>query len=195
MSDEMDHLLTPAQKRAKTREAKQQAMLDKMGVEPRKPKKVKRKRKPMSPEQKAAAVERLALARAKRNAGKEPNCHPRVQAFDEDHALSFKNSKETLKEWREKLKSIRHQKDSKDRVARAEYQECENYVKNLSVWIRDGVWLDHKYGRKHDQVMEYVCLAMAYDENGIPKRDVGTYYADIGMVWTKEMQKEERDAK
>jgi hypothetical protein len=43
--------------------------------------------------------------------------------------------------------------------------------------------------------MEYVCVAMAYDENGLPKRDVGTYYADIGMVWTKEMQKEERDAK
>lgn len=195
MSDEMDHLLTPAQKRAKTREAKKQAMLEQMGVEPRKKTKVKRKRKPMSPEQKAAAVERLALARAKRNAGKEPNAHPRVLAFDEDHPLSFKNSKETLKEWREKLKSIRHQKDSKDTKLRAEYQECENYVKNLGVWIRDGVWLDHKYGRKHDQVMEYVCVAMAYDKDGMPKRDVGTYYADIREVWTKEMQEEQRNAK
>lgn len=195
MSDEMDHLLTPAQKRAKTKAAKQKAMLEQMGVEPRQKTKVKRKRKPMSPEQKAAAVERLALARAKRNAGKEPNGHPRVLAFDEDHPLSFKNSKETLKEWREKLKSIKHQKDAKDTKLRAEYQECENYVKNLNVWIRDGVWLDHKYGRKHDQVMEYVCVAMAYDKDGMPKRDVGTYYPDIREVWTKEMQEEQRNAR
>ena len=76
MSDEMDHLLTPAQKRAKTREAKKLKTLEQMGIEPRKKTKVKRTRKPMTPEQKAAAVERLALARAKRNAGKEPNGHP-----------------------------------------------------------------------------------------------------------------------
>ncbi len=192
MSDEMDHLLTPAQKRAKTREAKKLKTLEQMGIEPRKKTKVKRTRKPMTPEQKAAAVERLAVARAKRNAGKEPNAHPRVLAFDEDHVLSFKNSKETLKEWREKLKSIKSQKDSKDTKQRAEYLECENYVKNLGVWIRDGVWLDHKYGRKHDQVMEYVCTAMAYDKFGNPKRDVGTYYPDIREVWTKEMNDEHR---
>ena len=62
MSDEMDHLLTPAQKRARTRERKKQAMLEQMGVEPRKAVKPRRKRKPMTEEQRAAAVERLAKA-------------------------------------------------------------------------------------------------------------------------------------
>ena len=60
MSD-MDHLLTPAQKRAAKREAKKQAMLEQMGIEPRKPTKVKRTRRKMTDEQRAAAAERTFL--------------------------------------------------------------------------------------------------------------------------------------
>lgn len=187
MPSDLDHLLTPAQKRAKTMEAKKKSMLEQMGVEERKPTKVKRKRKPMTPEQKIAAAERLALARAKRNIGKEPNAHPRVLAFDPDHPLSYVNSKAILKEWREKLKSIRHQKDAKDSKQRQEYQIAEAYVKNLGIWIRDGVWCDHKYGAARQNTMEYVCIAPAKDKDGNVKRDVGTYYPDIRAVWTKEM--------
>jgi len=188
MSDELDHLLTPSQKRAKTRASKQKSMLEQMGVEPRKPTKVKRKRKPMTPEQKAAAVERLARARAKRSAGKEPNAHPRVLAFDPNHPLSYQNTKENLKVWREKVKSTRAQKDSKDFKQRQEYQIAENYVKNLSIWLRDGVWCDHRYGSARQNTMEWVCYALAYDKNGRPKRDVGCFYPDIGMTWTRELE-------
>ena len=159
MSD-MDHLLTPAQKRAAKKEAKQKAIREELGIEP--PKK-KRTRKPMTEEQRAAAAERLKKARAARAPSKTPAAHPRVLELDDDHPLSLVNSKATLKEWKEKLSSIRAQKDSKDTKLRAEYQLTENYVKNLGVWIRDGVWLDHKYGIKHDQVMEYIVYAPAYD--------------------------------
>ena len=186
MSD-MDHLLTPAQKRAAKKEAKQKAIREELGIEP--PKK-KRTRKPMTEEQRAAAAERLKKARAARAPSKTPAAHPRVLELDDDHPLSLVNSKATLKEWKEKLSSIRAQKDSKDTKLRAEYQLTENYVKNLGVWIRDGVWLDHKYGIKHDQVMEYIVYAPAYDKDGVIKRDVGYYYPDIGCVWTKELAKE-----
>lgn len=192
MSEDMDHLLTPAQKRAKTMEAKKKSMLEQMGVEERKPIKVKRKRKPMTPEQKAAAVERLAKARAKKNAGKEPKAHPRVLELDADHPLSYYNVKEQLKHWRDKVKSIRHQRESKDSKQRLEFQIAENYVKNLGIWLRDGVWCDDRYGAARESKMEYVCYALAYDKDGNPKRDVGTFYPDIGCTWTREMAEANR---
>ena len=190
MSIDMDHLLTPAQKRARKKAKKQEAMLKEMGVAPRKATKVKRKRKPMSAEQKAAAVERLAAARAKKNAGKEPNAHPRVLELDSDHPLSFNSSKENLKAWREVLKGIRHQKESKDSGQRQEYQIAEAYVKNLGIWIRDGVYLDNKYGAKRESAMEYVCVTPARHPDGSIKRTQGVYYADLGQVWTQQLAKE-----
>ena len=189
MSD-MDHLLTPAQKRAAKREAKKQAMLEQMGIEPRKPTKVKRTRRKMTDEQRAAAAERLAAARAKKNAGKEPNAHPRVLELDSDHPLSYNSSKENLKFWREKLKSIKHQKDSKESVQRQEYQIAEAYVKNLGIWIRDGVYLDNKYGAKRESTMEYACITPARHPDGSIKRTQGVYYSDLDAVWTQELAKE-----
>lgn len=191
MDSDMDHLLTPAQKRAKTMEAKKKSMLEQMGVDTT-PKKVKRKRKPMTAEQREAAAERLALARAKKNKGKEPSAHPRVLELDPDHPLSYYNIKEQLKEWRDKVKSIRHQKDSKESSQRLEFQIAENYVKNLGIWLRDGVWCDNRYGAARESVMEYVCYAPACDKDGNVKRDVGVFYSDIGKTWTKELAEEHR---
>ena len=57
--------LTAAQKARKTREAKNKRALEELGFERGK---VKRKRKPMTAEQKKAAVERLAKAREARGA-------------------------------------------------------------------------------------------------------------------------------
>jgi len=188
--DQMDHLLTPAQKRARNKAKKQESMLQEMGVAPRKATKVKRKRKPMSPEQKAAAVERLAAARAKKNAGKEPNAHPRLLALEDDHPLSYPNSKENLKMWRDKVKSTRHQKDSKDSGQRQEFQIAETYVKNLNIWIKDGVYLDSKYGAKRESTMEYACITPARHPDGTIKRTQGVYYRDLDAIWTQELAKE-----
>ena len=189
MSD-LDHLLTPAQKRARKKEEKKNAMLEEMGVAPREKTKVKRTRKPMSPEQKAAAVERLAAARAKKNEGKAPNCHPDVAALDDSHPLNYAKSKQILKDWRDKLRSMRHQKDSKESAARAEYQIAQAYVKNLSTYIKDGVYLDHKYGADREGIMNTICLVPAKNPDGTIKRTIGTYYSDIDEVWTHELAKE-----
>ncbi len=32
------------------------------------------------------------------------------------------------------------------------------------------------------------CYALAYDKDGNPKRNVGVFYPDIGMVWEKGME-------
>lgn len=182
--------LTPAEKRAKTLEVKKKKMLEQMGVEPRKKTKAKRKRKPMTEEQKEAARERLAKARAKRAPAKSSNVHPRVQELEDEHPLSLVATKAILAEYKDKLSSIRGQKDSKNSSERMEYQITENYVRNLQIWIKDGVWLDHKYGAKMQNSMSYICYAPSFDKDGNVSRTKGTYYSDIGQVWTDELKEE-----
>ena len=184
---EMEHLLTPAQKRANKRDAKKRALHEELGSSV-KQLKVKRKRKPMTPEQRAAASERLALARAKRAPAKNSSVHPDVLALPDDHAVSYVKVKEWLKYNTELLSGLKSQKDSKESKQRQEFQVTEAYVKNLKIYIKDGIWLDHRYGNLMESTTGTVCLALAYDAKGNVRRDVGTFYPDLGAVWTKEME-------
>ena len=113
----------------------------------------------MTEEQKAAAIERLAKARAAKGHTGTKNIHPAVLALPEDHPLSYEKVKGWLKYNQDLLKSIKQQKDSKESSQRLEYQVTENYVKNLKVYLRDNVWLDHRYGEKMENKMEYVTVA------------------------------------
>ena len=63
-------------------------------------KKVRKKRKPMTEEQRVAAAERLEIAREKRfkkNPPKYTNVHPSVLAKPEDHTFSLKNVRQWIK--------------------------------------------------------------------------------------------------
>ena len=130
----------------------------------KKPKKLRKKRKPMTEEQRAAAVERLAKARAARGITGTKNVHPDVLALPEDHPLSYKKVKEWLDYNQDYLKSIKAQRDSNDRDQRREYQIAETYVKNLKTYIRDNVWNDHRYGKKMENKMEWVVIAPAGEQ-------------------------------
>ena len=141
------------------RERKMQEIRDELGI--KKPPKLRKKRKPMTEEQRAAAVERLAKARAARGITGTKNVHPDVLALPEDHPLSYKKVKEWLKYNTDYLKSIKQQRDSKDTNERREYQIVETYVKNLRIYLKDNVWCDHRYGQKMEHTMEYIVVAPA----------------------------------
>lgn len=141
------------------KDEKMQAIREKMGISP--PKKLRKKRKPMTEEQKAAAVERLAKARAARGITGTKNVHPSVLALPDDNPLCYKNVKEWLDYNKDYLKSIKGQRDSKDSKERMEYQILENYVKNIKTYIRDNVWNDHRYGKKMENKMEWIVIAPA----------------------------------
>ena len=59
--------------------------------------KPKKKRKPMTEEQRKAAAERLAVARAKKAPSQNTSIHPSVLALPDDHYLSYKNVKGWIK--------------------------------------------------------------------------------------------------
>ena len=129
------------------------------------PKKPRKKRKPMSEEQRAAAVERLAKARAARGITGTKNIHPDVLSLPEDHPLAYAKVKEWLDYNKDRLKSIKTQKDSKDREERLEFQVLQNYVKNLRIYLKDNVWCDHRYGKKMENAMEWVTVVPAGEGN------------------------------
>lgn len=179
--------LTAAEKAKKTREAKKKRALEELGFER---KKVKRTRKPMTAEQKKAATERLAKARAARGADGSKSVHHSIRDLPEDHFLHWKKVKQWLKSNQDELKSMRSYKTSKVSKERQEYQDLETYVYNLKKYLNAGVWSDFRYGERREHRVQRVCIAMAYYDDGTPKRSIGTWYPDIMQVWTKELKEE-----
>jgi len=179
--------LTAAEKAKRTREANKKRALEELGFER---KKVKRKRKPMSEEQKKAAVERLAKARAAKGADGSKSVHHSIRDLPEDHFLHWKKVKEWLKSNQEELKSMRSWKTSKVSKERQEYQDLETYISNMKKYLSGGVWSDFRYGERRESRVQKVCIAMAYYDDGTPKRSIGTWYPDIMRVWTQELKEQ-----
>jgi len=155
-----------------------------------------RKRKPMTPEQKQAAAERLAKAREKRAQSNPPeykSVHPSVLQLDDEKTLCLKNVKQWIKTQKELLTVARGDERKKVPGAIARVAGIQGYIRNMESYLRTGDWSNLFYGEYEDQLMKNVCVKMAYDADGIPKRNVNTYYPDIGEEWTHEMDKEERE--
>ena len=152
-----------------------------------KPFKQKRKRKPMTEEQKAAAVERLAKARAAKGPAKNSNVPDIFHTIPDDDPFSLKNTRANLKHNQDLLKAIKSLKESKESKDRVYYNEISTYVDNLKKYLNTGVYLDNKFGAERTGTVKYVCVAMAYHKDGTPKRTVGAWYPDVG-TWTQEME-------
>ena len=180
--------MTKGQKAAETRRKNKERMLKEMGVEERPKRKIKRKRKPMTEEQRQAAIERLAKARAKRGVTGSASIHPDLLDVDPESKIHWTKVKEWIKNGQEELRGIKSYKESKDARQRQEYISLQTYIDNLKKFLSSGIYLDYRYGERREGRMQEVCLQLAYYPDGSPKRSVGVYYPDIGQIWTKEMQ-------
>ena len=179
--------LTPAQKAAQTRKKNQERALETMGFTR---KKVTRKRKPMTEEQKAAAAERLRIAREKRGADGSKSVHHSIRDLPEDHFLHWKKVKEWIKTNTAELKRIHSYKHSKVSKERQEYADLAVYIDNMKRYLSGGHWSDFRYGEDREKRVRRVCVAMAYHDDGRPKRSYGVWYPDILNTWTKELEEE-----
>ena len=169
-----------------TKEKNKAAALEMMGIAPRK--KMRRTRN-LTPEQKAAAIERLAKARAARKIeGVSTNqlYAEEVRNLPPEHFLSLDKVKGWIKHNKDLLSSIRSFKDSKESSERDQYNRVEVYLANLENYLRTGVYSDMFYGEEAQNVIKYRCVVMAYHPDGTPKRTPGVMYPDIGL-YTIEM--------
>ena len=162
-------------------------------VEPKK--KIRKRRKPMTEEQKQAAAARLEKAREAR-AAKNPDygqsgIHASLRDLPDDHPAHPKKVKLWIKTQKELAASER--KSAKQGVRGAYSKQCihEAYVRNLVKYLRDGDYVDMFYGEYMEHNIKRKGVAMAYESDGTPKRDVGVWYSDIG-TYTQEMYNEDR---
>ena len=161
---------------------------------PRERKKIRKARKPMTEEQKAAAVERLAKAREKRAAANPPtykNIHPDVVAIPDDGYLSLTKVRKWIKHNRDLLKEERANLRAGVKKSEANVKSLEGYIRNMDRYLRDGDWSDNFFGEDQQNRTKWRCVAMAYDADGNPKRTHGVYYDDLGYVWGLEPEEDE----
>ena len=155
---------------------------------------IKRKkwRKPLTEEQKAERRERLKKAREAKAPPKYVSIAPNVRDLKDDHPLCLKNVRNWIKinkDERARLKKIL--RSSKDRHVNNRYNIVDCYVQNMEQYLRSGLWLDLFYGENQEFNIGYRCLTLAYESDGTPKRDVGTWYMDLGEKYTQEMYEED----
>ena len=150
---------------------------------------VKRRRKPLTEEQKAERRERLAKAREAKAPPKYVSVDPAVRNLPDDHHISLKKVREWIKSNKEekaRLKKIL--RTSNDRHVNNRYNIVDCYLQNMEYYIRNGVWLDLFYGENQENKMGWRCDVLAYESDGMPKRNVGVFYPDMGERYTEEMQ-------
>ena len=122
----------------------------------------------MSDEQKAAASERLAIAREKRlreNPPEYKNIHQNVLSKPDDHMFSFKKVKQWIKTQKEvasdsERQSRRASVESKLRVkeaAKAKYARA--YVREMKHYLEHGDWVSNTYGEYQEKWTKWKIIA------------------------------------
>ena len=105
-----------------------------------------KKRKPMTEEQKKAACERLAKARAAKPPAKKSSIHHTVLAKGDEHFLSAKNVQSWIKNQKELLSEYRASVRRDIKGAKAKLADCEGYIRHLQYYLRHGDYCDDRYG-------------------------------------------------
>jgi|TARA_B100000780_G_scaffold229681_1_gene169312 hypothetical protein len=161
-------------------------------------KKFRKPRKPMTDEQKAAAVERLAKARAIR-AAKNPdygqtNIHESLRDLNEDHQLHPDKVKLWIKTQKDLVKVARASVRQKIKGSESRLANHEGYIRNMQSYLKNGDWVDMFYGEHQQGKIRQSCIALSYywygPKKGQPNRTPNIYYPDLGCVWTTEMELE-----
>ena len=158
--------------------------------------KVRKKRKPMTEDQRVAAAARLEKAREKRKE-KNPDygqsaLPSTLKDLPEDHPRHPKKVKEWIKTQKGLASSERSSVRQNLKGAVAQLAIHEGYIKHMQTYLRTGDWIDIFYGEHQQNKIRWRCYSLAYDENGDPKRNVGVFYPDMGCVYTQEMFNEEQ---
>ena len=120
--------------------------------------KIKRKRKPMTPEQKAAAIERLAKAREAKGPVQYQNIHPDVVEKPDDHFRSLKKVRSWMKSTKEQISSLRGEVRRDVKGAKAKLHSKEGYVRNMQHYLKHGDWIDNFYGEYEEKKVQWVTI-------------------------------------
>ena len=120
--------------------------------------KIKRKRKPMTPEQRAAAVERLAKAREAKGPAQHQNICPEVLARPDDHPLCLKNVRSWIKSPKAQISSLRGEVRRDVKGAKSRFHSVEGYIRHMQHYLKHGDWIDNAYGEHQEKSVKWVTI-------------------------------------
>ena len=120
--------------------------------------KIKRRRKPMTPEQRAAAVERLAKAREAKGPAQHQNICQEVLAKPDDHFLSLKKVRSWIKSNKEQISSLRAEVRRDVKGAKAKLHSKEGYIRNMQHYLKHGDWIDNFYGEHEEKKIKWITI-------------------------------------
>ena len=171
--------------------AKKKVTIERTPIKP-----AKKKRK-LSEETKEKLRNRLAEMRAKKKPAEYKNVSKKVLALPDDDKYSFKNvkewiktSKELVSQFSKEARSMRNTPQDKQKASN-KVDGKKSYIRYCEHYLKTGDWIGMFSGKHEEHKVIPRCVAMAYYPDGTPKRDVGVFYPDINMVWTKGMDESE----
>ena len=120
-----------------------------------------------------------------------------LRGLPDDHPMSPANVKKWIKTQKGLASAERAGVRQKVKGAEARLANHESYIRNCQTYLRTGDWVDDFYGEHQQGKIRKRCIALAYywygPKKGQPKRDVGTFYPDMGCVYTQEIADKERE--
>lgn len=150
--------------------------------------KPRKKRKPMTPEQRAAAAERLKAAREKKMKDNPPqfkSIDADVLKLAEDNPLYFRKVQSWIKTQKDLMGAARQAVRRGEKGAEARLASHQKYINNLEKYLREGIYTDLRYGEYQECSVRLTCNTPAYDPiTGEQKRSYGVFYPDLGYTYT-----------
>ena len=163
--------------------------------------KKRKKRKPMTEDQRQASakhLEKARAARAKKNSNYgQSGIHSTLRNLSEDHPTHPDKVKQWIKTQKELASTERAAVRQKVKGSVAKLAKHEGYVRAMQKYLRDGDWIDMFYGEHQEHKVRYRCTALGYywhgPRKGEVKRNVDVYYPDMGCVYTQEMLENDKE--
>ena len=161
--------------------------------------KVRKKRKPMTKNQRIAASKRLEKARAIK-AKKNPNygqsgIYPTLRDLPDDHPVHPDKVKMWIKTQKELASAERQAVRQKVKGSISKLANHEAYIRSMNRYLKVGDWTDMFYGEHQEKKVSRRNVTLGYywygTRKGEVKRDAGVYYPDMGCVYTQEMYNED----
>ena len=118
-------------------------------------------RRRMTEEQKAAAAERLRIAREKRlrdNPPKYANIHSSVLEKGDDHPFSRKKVVQWIKTQKSLLASERGNVRRKVKGAESKVADHTAYIRHCEWYLRNGDWIDDRYGEYQEKKTKWITI-------------------------------------
>jgi len=117
--------------------------------------KVRKKRKPMTEDQRAAAAERLESARAARAPAKNESICQSVLDRGDEHPLSAKKVKTWIKTQKSLAATYRSEVRRDVKGSHTKLADSVGYVRHMQHYLKHGDWINDYYGEYEEKRVQW----------------------------------------